>query len=130
MSERRVLNYRLKERVGEGACAEVWRAEKNGHDCVLKILKASEASGNAQNFLESLRFEFWVLKDVRHPNIVAVHDFGVTEEGEVFLAEEWLDGTDLKISAATVTSPRASRFCAAFCPDSRLYTNGASCTAI
>src|SRR5687767_741994 len=90
----KILDYELKSLAGRGAFSEVWRAEKNSRPVAIKLLNAVSVSSAA--LLESLRFEFWVLKDLRHPNVVTVHDFGATEDGRVFLAEEWLDGTDLK----------------------------------
>lgn len=90
-----ILDYNLKDRIGQGGFSEVFRAEKDGQNYAIKILKAPAGLG-AEELLARMRYEFWVLKDLNHPHIVKVHDFGALEDGQLFLVEELIQGQTLK----------------------------------
>ncbi len=97
--------YTVVAKIGQGAMGDVYKA----HDPILdryvalkKIISSLEASPDAR-----LRFhrEAQSIARLNHPNIVTVHDFG-EEDGEVYMAMEFLEGTDLRelIAAKRLTT--------------------------
>jgi eukaryotic-like serine/threonine-protein kinase len=87
-------NYELREKLAAGTMGEVWlaRHKQLGRDVALKRIKP----GNIDQE-DTLRFEreARVLSNLRSPHTVEVFDFGVTPNGELFYAMEFLDGIDL-----------------------------------
>lgn len=91
----KILDYNIKEQIGRGGFSEVFRAEKNGHDFAVKILNAPSGV-QAEDLLARMRYEFWVLKDLDHPHVAKVHDFGCLVDGRIFLVEDFIAGGTLK----------------------------------
>lgn len=89
--------YRLDEKVGEGGMGTVYRAThvQMENTVAVKILHPHLASD--QYAVERFRREARSAAQIRHPNAVAVTDFGVTrEEGIAYLVMEFLEGEDLR----------------------------------
>jgi diguanylate cyclase (GGDEF)-like protein len=78
--------------LGEGATAQVFKAEDpaNGASVALKCLKT--LSPEAQ-----LRFEqeYRLQSRLNHPNLCAVHEYGVTADGVPFMTMELVEGVGL-----------------------------------
>jgi DNA-binding NtrC family response regulator/tetratricopeptide (TPR) repeat protein len=82
--------YELVERLGEGESAVVHLARdlaQGGRLVALKVLKRQEARDEAR-----FRREFDVLAGLRHPNLIAVIDFGTSEEGALYYSAEYHKG--------------------------------------
>jgi len=94
-----VGRYELKERIGEGAMAEVWRAHDPGIDRTLaiKILKA-EFRRNPEYTQRFLR-EAKAAGALAHPSIVTIYDVGEVD-GYPYIAMELLDGEPLDVALA------------------------------
>jgi serine/threonine protein kinase len=94
-----VGRYELKERIGEGAMAEVWRAHDPGIDRTLaiKILKAEFRRNPeyAQRFLREAK----AAGALAHPSIVTIYDVGEVD-GYPYIAMELLDGEPLDVALA------------------------------
>jgi serine/threonine-protein kinase len=89
--------YRLDARVGEGGMGSVYRAThvQMEHTVAVKVLHSDLASD--QVAVERFRREARAAAQIRHPNAVAVTDFGVTKkEGTAYLVMEFLEGGDLR----------------------------------
>ena len=85
--------YRLTELLGEGEMGAVYRAERpDGPPVAVKILHEDLGTDPAQR--ERFEREARALFALAHPNILEVHDFGVTE-GSPYLAMELLEGMSL-----------------------------------
>jgi predicted Ser/Thr protein kinase/tetratricopeptide (TPR) repeat protein len=98
-----VGGYVLKERLGHGGTATVYRAARpGGRDVALKI-----ALANTPNAVASLRNEIRALRKVRHPGVVRVVDDGL-ESGVPWLAMELLTGErfDAILRASTPAAGR------------------------
>jgi tRNA A-37 threonylcarbamoyl transferase component Bud32 len=90
----------IQEPIGQGGMGIVYRARQKKLDrlVALKIL-APELAGDpafAERFLREAR----AMARLRHPNIVAVHDFGETE-GLCWLVMEHVDGVNLRAALKT-----------------------------
>jgi tetratricopeptide (TPR) repeat protein len=64
---------------------------QGGHAVALKLLHATTDPESARRFAR----EAEVLSGLRHPNIVSYVAHGLSDEGQPFLAMEWLEGEDL-----------------------------------
>ena len=90
--------YELLEPAGEGGMAVVWRAVARGagrfaRPVALKRIHASK--GADRHMVKLFEEEARVGAALHHPNIVQILDFGVDDDGDYFLAMEWVDGLDL-----------------------------------
>lgn len=89
--------YRLDEKIGEGGMGTVYRAThiQMENTVAVKILHPHLASDHYA--VERFRREARSAAQIRHPNAVAVTDFGVTRDGGIaYLVMEFLEGQDLR----------------------------------
>jgi serine/threonine protein kinase len=87
--------YRIGAKLGEGSSATVYEAEhvELGRKVALKVLSPAHAS--ATDAIDRFRREARIVAHLSHPNLVALHDFGKSLDGRVFLAMERLVGETL-----------------------------------
>jgi serine/threonine protein kinase len=92
---RQLDRYRLVRKIGQGGTSDVFEAEHVhiGKRVALKLLRRQLAGD--ERAVERLRREARTASSVGHPNIVQIEDFGVTSDGVVYLAMEWLEGETL-----------------------------------
>jgi eukaryotic-like serine/threonine-protein kinase len=83
------------ELIGRGGMGRVFRArhDKLQRDVAVKFL-SPELSADA-SFEARLAREARVLAQLAHPNIVAIHDFGTTPDGDSYLVMEYVAGGTL-----------------------------------
>ncbi|MFH1829560.1 MAG: sigma 54-interacting transcriptional regulator [Pseudomonadota bacterium] len=93
---RRIDNkYRVIKPLGGGGFSDVYLVEGPKGRCALKLLKGDFASLKKPALAE-FKNEFSILKDMRHPNIASILDFGFDEELErYYYTSEIIDGRDL-----------------------------------
>ncbi len=103
-------SYRLVRPLAQGGCGDVYvaRHERLGSEVAVKVLHPSLA-GNEQA-LARLRQEADIMSALRHPHVVQILDFDVTELGVPFLVMELLTGRPLTEGAISGTplEPRAA----------------------
>jgi serine/threonine-protein kinase len=102
---RRLGQYVLEEKIGEGGMGEVYRAHHGmmRRPSALKLLR-----GDRTDELKLQRFEREVQLTARltHPNTITIFDYGRTHEGVFYYAMELLDGANLQRIVA-VGGPQA-----------------------
>ncbi|MDY7229018.1 protein kinase [Hyalangium sp. s54d21] len=83
----------LQRPAGFGGMGSVFLAqdELSGQPVALKLLHAQGSADSVRRFAREAR----LLASLRHPGIVSYVAHGLTEEGQPFLAMEWLEGEDL-----------------------------------
>lgn len=93
--------YRLIERLGEGSIGVVHRALDlaSGREVALKIMPRTRGATN-------LRGEFVALARLRHPNIVSVLDYGLTDAGDEYFTMELIAGPPLATAVGPITAQR------------------------
>lgn len=93
---RKLGQYVLKERLGQGGMGEVYLAEHVllKRPCAVKVILPDQ-SNNPTSLQRFLR-EVQVTATLTHPNTVQVFDYGQTDDGTVFYAMEYLPGPNLE----------------------------------
>ena len=88
--------YRIDARIGAGGMATVYRATRLmiGDAVAVKILHAGtlQSSGAPERF----RREAQAAARLKHNNVVTVHDFGVADDGTIYLVMELVEGESLR----------------------------------
>ena len=92
---RKLGRYRLLRRIGRGGMGEVWRAEDRAlrRSVALKIL--SPEHGRKPSRVARFEREIQATASIAHPNVVRIHDWGVTDDGVWYYAMDLLEGSDL-----------------------------------
>ncbi len=88
--------YRIERVLGEGGFGVVFEATQLsiGRLVALKILHR-RLSSNLQVVARFQR-EARTVAALEHPNIIGVHDFGSTDQGEMYLVMDYVEGEELK----------------------------------
>ena len=92
---RHIGKYEILEEIGRGGFATVYKARDTDLERViaLKVLHAYWA--NEQGFALRFRNEARAAANLRHPNIVTVHEAGEAD-GQLYIAMEYLPGRTLR----------------------------------
>lgn len=89
----RIGPWRLDGLVAEGGMGTVWRAERadsRGLEAV--ALKLPRGAWRRADLCERLAREREFLAALDHPNVARLRDAGMTQDGQPWLAIEWVDG--------------------------------------
>ncbi|MFO1463437.1 MAG: sigma 54-interacting transcriptional regulator [bacterium] len=88
--------YRILKTLGEGLTGEVYLVESAGGRSALKLLKPFADRALEAELVAAFKFEFAFLKDLRHPNVVRIQDFGFDPKlRRFYFTEEFLEGKAL-----------------------------------
>ncbi len=88
--------YRILKVIGRGGMADVYLANDlilDNEEVAIKVLRTNYQTD--QVALVRFQREARAMAELNHPNIVSIRDIG-EEDGQQFLAMEYVDGTDLK----------------------------------
>jgi serine/threonine protein kinase len=93
--------------LGRGGMGAVYHARQPDLDREIAIkLLPIEASAD-EVFVQRFQREARTLAKLRHPNIVALHEFGTTPEGHPFFVMEYVDGSTLAEKIGKLSVPEA-----------------------
>jgi serine/threonine protein kinase len=95
MEPRRIASYTLLEVIGHGGMATVYRANQERLDRTVAVKVLSENLAHSTEFMERFRREARTAANMRHPNVITVHDFGEDERGVPYLVLEYIEGPTL-----------------------------------
>ena len=86
--------YRLEDKIARGGMGKVYLATQLplGRKVALKVLMPSK---NPNSFRQRFLLEASTCAQLTYRHIVTVHDYGETEDGDLFMAMEYLDGENL-----------------------------------
>jgi non-specific serine/threonine protein kinase/serine/threonine-protein kinase len=95
-SQRRFGNYRIIREIGSGGMGSVFLAERDDGEfsmqVALKIVRQSIADSEV---IARFKQERQILASLHHPNIAVLHDGGLSDKGEPYLAMEYIEGETL-----------------------------------
>ena len=83
--------YEAKRSVGSGGMAEVYLAYDQLLDRDVAVKALNEELAREPRFIERFRLEARTAARLSHPNIVALHDYGATDDS-YFIVMEFIDG--------------------------------------
>lgn len=89
----RARDIELIDVIGRGGMATVYRGRQRtlGRDVAVKILDHTETLEARSRFVREAR----LAAQIHHPNAIDIYDFGVLEDGRMYLVMELLRGQDL-----------------------------------
>src|SRR6185436_3287243 len=96
MTTNTVGHYRLEAQIGAGSMGAVYRAVDTRliRAVAIKLWHPSEhsATESAMRMLKEAR----AASALNHPNIVIIHDYGETSDGDAFIVQEFIEGRTLR----------------------------------
>lgn len=92
---KRLGQYTLEEKLGEGGMGIVYRARHAmlHRPTAVKFLDAAKTNEKA---IARFEREVQLTSQLNHPNTIAIYDYGRTPEGVFYYAMEYLDGVNLE----------------------------------
>lgn len=90
-----VGKYRLERLIARGGMGGIYQAIQEGLARTIAVKILNPEFVNNQNALERFRREALAIAGLKHPNIVTIYDFGVTQSGGSYIAMEYLKGRSL-----------------------------------
>jgi len=92
-----IPGYFIEKQIGKGGMASVYLAtqESLSRPVVLKVLDISDAE-KSQELIERFLSEGRIVASLNHPNIITIHDIGITDDNTLYISMEYIQGGDLK----------------------------------
>lgn len=88
--------YRLERRLGRGGMGTIYEANDTALERRVAVKVIRDDLVGSADAAERFRREARAAAGFAHPNVVTVHDFGVTAEARAFLVMELLRGTTMR----------------------------------
>lgn len=90
--------YEIQRILGCGGMGAVYLARQISLNrlVAIKVLPADLGQDAELDFCERFRNEAQAMAQLSHPGIVAVHDFGQTSNGLLYIVMEYIEGTDVQ----------------------------------
>lgn len=107
----RIGDYQLLEEIGRGGMGVVYKARQVSLDRIVAVKLLLWGALASNGFIQRFRLEASAAAQLRHPNIVAVHEVG-TYEGQHYLAMDYIAGPTL--AELTRSQPLAPRRATAY----------------
>jgi len=95
-------SYELIELIGRGGMGEVWKARHRllVRKAAIKLIRPETLGGGSQGDVDAARLRFEreakATATLHSPHTVAIHDYGVTDDGAFYYVMELLEGLDLE----------------------------------
>ena len=87
--------YRIEERIGRGGMGVVYRAIQVNIDRPVAIKLLTAEAAEKDDVVRRFENEAKIISSLRHPNTLKLIDYGRTDDGQLFVVTEFLDGQPL-----------------------------------
>jgi serine/threonine-protein kinase len=87
--------YEVISFIGSGGMSFVYMVRNRALDQVLALKMMQPRLRRDQEMIRRFKQEAQAVSSLDHPNVVAIHDFGVTDEGRFFLVMDYVPGVSL-----------------------------------
>jgi eukaryotic-like serine/threonine-protein kinase len=88
--------YQIEEQIAKGGAGSVYRATHVQLNVPMALKVMHSHSSSDVTTIERFRREAYAAMQIRHPNAIAVMDFGVTTDDLVYVVMEYLKGVNLR----------------------------------
>lgn len=106
----RVGPYRLTREVGQGGMGTVYEAVRDDDQFHKRVaIKMIRPGRETSLVLRRFRYEREILAGLDHPNIAALYDGGVTDDGRPYFAMEFVEGQPIDVYCAERRVPIRDR---------------------
>ncbi len=96
MNQRRLGKYELQERLGSGAVGEIWKAFNAQQHCYVTMKITSINIETSPDFTPRFYREAQMLAALRHPHIVSIQDFHMSQSGsEAYIIMDYVEDPSL-----------------------------------
>lgn len=106
-NEPAIAGFRVLKLLGVGGMAHVWLAESCASGTRLAVKVVHDVCRNQPEIVTRFEQEAELLLSMDHPNVLALHDVGETDEGNLYLATPYVDGCDLRTLLKAGRLPQA-----------------------
>ena len=102
--------YRIEEVAARGGMGVVYRAVQLQLTRMVALKLVTPALARDASFRERFRREWMIAASIEHPNVIPVYEAG-EEDGALYIAMRWVEGTDLResIDRAALEPARAAQ---------------------
>ncbi len=98
-------HYRIEEPLGQGSFSQVYLTRFHGQNVALKLLNRGQPLADEAEAIADFKNEFAILKELHHPHIAGILDFGFDPDKQQFyFTSEYVAGVNL-YAATEHTSP-------------------------
>ena len=87
--------YSFEKLAAYGGMGAVYKGKQQSLDRPVAIKILPPEFGSQEDFAERFKSEARAMAKLNHTHIVAVYDFGITNEGHLYLVMEWVEGQTL-----------------------------------
>ncbi|MGE0710819.1 MAG: protein kinase [Planctomycetota bacterium] len=94
-SSRRLGDFELERKVGQGGMGEVWLARQISLDRPVAVKVLPRQLATQENFIERFQREAKAAASLVHPNVIQIYAYGI-DEGTPYFAMEYVEGEDLQ----------------------------------
>jgi len=110
--------YRILELLGTGGMGAVYKVKHEMLDQIFAIKVLDKATSTEEKTIRRFDQEAKASGALRHENLIGIHDYGVTDDGIIYIVMDYLDGTSLDNEIKTlghIDEKRAIDIFAALC---------------
>lgn len=88
--------FQILSKVGVGGMGAVYKAKQKGMDRFVAIKTLLNEFASNETVVKRFHLEALAVSKLAHPNTISIYDFGQTDDGILYIAMEFLEGSALE----------------------------------